>query len=102
VRRDQLIAQIRQAQAQRGATTAQAAEATIDLTLTTAKASGIVVPASRLDRTLTRALDVLAWEAVTVFGLLVVFGPIALAFFGLRHAHRSARRWSETRTLGAS
>jgi hypothetical protein len=101
-RRDELVAQLRVVQGQRNATVATASEASIDVSLRTATDAGAIPPQSRLDRTLDRALDILAWEAVTVLGLVVVLAPLALALVALRLGRRSARRWSDTRTLGAA
>lgn len=100
--RDQLVAQLRVTRGQHTAVAAEAAEATIDLSLSTEKDAGAVPPPSRLDRTMSRALDVLAWEAVTVLGLLVVLAPLGLAVAGVRYGRRAARRWTDTRTLETS
>ena len=99
-RRDELVAQLRGTRGQRDATEALAAEATIDLTLRTAKDASVVPLPSRLDRTLDRALDILVWEALIVLGLALVLAPLALVLVALRVGRRSARRWGEERVLG--
>ncbi len=102
VRRDQLVAQLVATRGQRDATRAEAAEASIDLELRTEQSSGVAPVPSRLDRTLTRALDVLAWEAVTVLGLLVVLAPLAVAGLAVLVARRWTRRRDDDRLLGVA
>lgn len=77
-RRDQVAAEIAVLQGQRKAVQAEAAEATIDVELRTSDASDVVPVPSRLSDTLNRALDILAWEAVVVLGLLIVTAPLVL------------------------
>lgn len=99
-RRDVLAARLAEARTQRGALAAEAAEATIDLELRTEQATGLVPPPSRFDRTLGRALDLLAWEALVVAGVLVVLAPVALlAALGLVVLRRQRRR-GDDRALG--
>jgi hypothetical protein len=62
-------------------TLAQARLATLQLGLQTDEGSAAPPVPSRLDRTLDRALDVLAWEAVAALFLLVVAAPLLLAAF---------------------
>lgn len=98
-RRDELVLGLRSLRAQRDATRAEAAEATIDLEVRTEQSAGIVPVPSRLDRTLTRALDVLAWEAVVVLGLLVVLAPLALGALALWGVRRVTGRRATDRLL---
>jgi hypothetical protein len=99
-RRDVLAARLAQARAQRGALAADAAEATVDVEIGTDAGAGVVAPPSRFDRTLGRALDLLAWEALVVLGLLVVLAPLALVTGGLLVLRRHLRHRDEERLLG--
>jgi Domain of unknown function (DUF4349) len=100
-RRTALVAEIATLRAQQTATRAEAAEATIDVELRTDSSAGVVPVPSRLDRTLTRALDVLAWEAVALLGLVIVLAPLALFGLALWGVRRTSERRSTERLLAA-
>jgi hypothetical protein len=100
-RRDMLVATLAGTRQQHTATKAQAAEATIDLEIRTSRSSGVIPVSSRLDRTLGQALDVLAWEAVVLLGLVVVLAPIALLGALLWGARRTATRRANDRVLAS-
>jgi chromosome segregation ATPase len=101
-RRDELQRALASLVAQQAETARQAAEATIQLELRTERSAGIVPVPTRLDRTIDRALDVLAWEAVTVLGLVIVLAPLALLVAIATAARRTARRREDARLLGAA
>jgi hypothetical protein len=72
---------------------------TIQLTVVTPQSSGAVVPASRIDRTIDEALNVLAWEGVVALGLLIVLAPLALVALAAWLGRRLYRRHEEERLL---
>ncbi len=101
-RRDALREQLRLARTDRVRTATQAATATIQLELRTEDASSGAVAPSPLDRTLDRALAVLAWEGVAVLGLLLLVGPpliLGLVAWWLTRVHR---RRAESRLLAST
>jgi len=61
--------------------------------------SGVVVPASRIDRTIDEALNVLAWEGVVALGLLIVLAPFALVALAAWLGRRLYRRREDERLL---
>jgi ribosomal protein L29 len=81
------------------ATTSDAEMSTIQLTVVTPESSGAVVPASRIDRTIDEALNVLAWEGVVALGLLIVLAPFALVAAAAWLGRRLYRRHEEERLL---
>ncbi len=81
------------------ATTSDAEMSTIQLTVVTPESSGAVVPASRIDRTIDEALNVLAWEGVVALGLLIVLAPLALVALAAWLGRRLYRRHEEERLL---
>ena len=81
------------------ATNAEARMSTIQLAIVTPGATGAVVPTSRIDRTIDEALNVLAWEAVIVLGILIVLAPFALVAIAAWLGHRLYRRREEERLL---
>lgn len=101
-RRSQAQAQLRELRASRAATAAEARSATIQLELRTEEGSGVAPPASRLDRALDRALEILAWEAVVVLGIAIAVAPLALVAAGVWGARRVRRRREDERLLAAS
>jgi Domain of unknown function (DUF4349) len=101
-RRDELQRTLASLRTQRAETSRQAAEATIQLELRTAGNAGVVPVPTRLDRTIDRALDVLAWEAVTVLGLAIVIAPLVLVAGVALAGRRVARRREDARLLGAA
>jgi hypothetical protein len=72
---------------------------TIQLTVVTPEASGVVAPPSRLDRAIDEALNILAWEGVLVLGALIVLAPFALVAFAAWLGRRLYRRHEEERLL---
>jgi hypothetical protein len=81
------------------ATNAGARMSTIQLSVVTPGATGAVAPASRIDRTLDEALNVLAWEGVVALGLLIVLAPFALVGLAAWLGRRVYRRHEEERLL---
>jgi hypothetical protein len=73
--------------------------ATIQLTVVTPESSGGVAPASRLDRTLDEALNVLLWEGVIVLAIAIVAAPFTLVALALWLSRRFYRRREEDRLL---
>ncbi|MHB8471005.1 MAG: DUF4349 domain-containing protein [Gaiellaceae bacterium] len=106
-----VILQIRLAQARRalaerlharGGTIAAAATARIELTLTTAKSSGVVVHRrGRLGRMIHSAVGFLALEATVALYVLIAAGPLALVAAALWFLNRARRRRQENRLLAA-
>jgi hypothetical protein len=83
-------------------TNAEARMSTIQLTVVTPGAFGVVAPPARLDRTIDEALNVLVWEAVIALAILIVAAPFALAGFAAWLGKRVYRRREEERLLAAS
>jgi Domain of unknown function (DUF4349) len=79
-------------------TNAEARMATIQLAVVTPDA-GAVAPASRLDRALDEALNVLVWEGVIFLAILIVAAPFALVAFAAWIGRRLYRRREEDRLL---
>jgi hypothetical protein len=100
--RAQAQAQLRELRASRAATAAEARNATIQLELRTEEGSGAVVPGSRLDRALDRAIEVLAWEAVVALAFAVAAAPLALVAAAVWTTRRTRRRREDERLLAAS
>ena len=68
---------------------------TIQLTVVTPDAFGAVAPPSRIDHAVDEALNILAWEAVIVLGMLIVLAPFALVGFAAWLGRRIYRRHEE-------
>ncbi|MGL6279010.1 MAG: DUF4349 domain-containing protein [Gaiella sp.] len=102
VRRDELVGTLATLTAQQQSTEREAAEATIQLELRTDRSAGAIAPPSRLDRTVDRALDVLAWEAAAMLALTIVAAPFALLALSVWLARRLARRRADDRLLGVA
>ena len=81
------------------ATNAGARMSTIQLSVVTPGATGAVAPASRIDRMIDEALNVLAWEGVVALGLLIVLAPFALVGLAAWLGRRVYRRHEEERLL---
>ena len=81
------------------ATNAEARMSTIQLSVVTPGATGAVAPASRIDRMIDEALNVLAWEGVVALGLLIVLAPFALVGLAAWLGRRVYRRHEEERLL---
>ena len=91
-----------QLRSQIAATNAEARMSTIQLTVVTPGATGVAPPTSRIDRTIDEALNVLAWEGVVAFGLLIALAPFAIAGLVVWLGRRAYRRREEERLLAAS
>ena len=100
-RRSELRAQLQQLRASRAATTAEASTATIQLELRTEEGAAVPPSASRIDRALDRALDVLAWEAVVVLAFAVAAAPLALVAAAVWATRRTRRRLEDERLLSS-
>ena len=98
-RRQTLRAELRTLRRGIAGTNAEARMATIQLTVVTPESQGVVVPASRLDRTLDEALNVLVWEGVISLAILIVAAPFALVAFAAWLGRRLYRRREEDRLL---
>jgi hypothetical protein len=80
-------------------TNAEARTATVQLSVVTLDASATVVPGSRLHRTISGALNVLAWEGIVVLGVLIVAAPLALLGFAAWLGRRAYRKHEAERLL---
>jgi hypothetical protein len=80
-------------------TNAEARMSTIQLSVVTPGASGVVAPPSRIDRTVDEALNVLAWEGVVLLGMLIVLAPFAVVGLAAWLGRRLYRRHEEERLL---
>ncbi len=81
------------------ATNAEARFATIQLTVLTPGALGVVPVPSRLDRTLDEALNVLVWEGVIGLAIAIVAAPFALVALAVWFGRSLYRRREEERLL---
>jgi hypothetical protein len=98
-RRKNLRAELRGLRSGISGTRSEARMATIQLTVVTPESSGGVAPASRLDRTLDEALNVLLWEGVIVLAIAIVAAPFTLVALALWLSRRFYRRREEDRLL---
>ncbi len=80
-------------------TRAEARMATIQLTVLTPGALGVVPVPSRLDRTLDEALNVLVWEGVIALAIAIVAAPFALVALAVWFGRSLYRRREEERLL---
>jgi Domain of unknown function (DUF4349) len=80
-------------------TNAEAANATIRLSVVTPESGGVAAPPSKLDRTLDEALNVLVWEGVVALALAIVAAPFALVALAAWLGHRLYRRREDERLL---
>ena len=94
-----LTAELRQVRRGERATNAEAATATIRLTVVTPESGGAVVPPSRLDRTLDEALNVLVWEGVVALAIAIVAAPFLLVGLAAWLGRRFYRRREDERLL---
>jgi Domain of unknown function (DUF4349) len=85
----------------KAATTAEAQTATIQLDLRTPENSRIAPVPSTFDRSISRALEILAWEAIVVLMAILVLAPLGLVGLLGWVGHRSSRRRSDARLLEA-
>ena len=80
-------------------TRAEARMATIQLTVLTPGALGVVPVPSRLDRTLDEALNALVWEGVIALAIAIVAAPFALVALAVWFGRSLYRRREEERLL---
>jgi len=83
-------------------TRAEARMATIQLTVLTPGALGVVPVPSRLDRTLDEALNALVWEGVIALAIAIVAAPFALLALAVWLGRSLYRRREEEHLLAAS
>lgn len=98
-RRDGLREQLRAARSGRAATAGQARLATIQVELRSEDGSGVTPVGSRIDRTLDRALEILAWEGAIAAALLIVAAPFALVVGAAWLGRRTLRRRTDEQLL---
>jgi len=96
-----LRAELRALRRGQAGTRAEARMATIQLTVVTPESNGGVAPASRLDRTLDEALNVLVWEGVIALAIAIVAAPFALVALAAWLGRKLYRRREEDRLLAA-
>lgn len=99
-RRRALRAELSQLRRGISATNAEARMATMQLSIVTPGASGVVPVPSRLDRTIDEAVNILVWEGVVALAALVVAAPFVLALLALWLGRWLYRR-QEERLLAA-
>ena len=76
--------------------------ATVSLSLTTEQSAGVPKQKSRLDRSLERAGDALAWEGAAALAVLAIAGPALLLLGGGWKLAAVRRRRAEERLLDRS
>jgi hypothetical protein len=95
-----LRAELRQVRRGLGATSSEARNATIRLTVVTPETGGAAAPPpSRLDRTLDEALNVLVWEGVVALAIAIVAAPFVLVGVAAWLGRRFYRRREDERLL---
>lgn len=94
-RRQALRSELRQLRQGVASTKDEASMATIQLSIVTPGASGVVPVPSRFDRTIHESLNILLWEAVVALAALVVVAPFALALLAVWLGRRLYRRQEE-------
>lgn len=102
VRLKTLRAELARLRREEAGTRAEARLATIQVTVLTPGAQGVVPLPSRLDRTLDEALNVLVWEAVVALAVVIVAAPFALLALAAWLGRRLYRRRTDERLLSAS
>jgi uncharacterized coiled-coil protein SlyX len=102
LRRQTLRNELRSRRSEAGATRSAARFATIQLSVVTPEAEGVVPTSSRIDRSLDKALDVLVWEGIVALVVLLVAAPLAILAVAAWLLHRLYRRHAEERLLAAS
>jgi Domain of unknown function (DUF4349) len=75
---------------------------TIQLSVVTPASQGVVVPPSRLGRSLDKALDVLVWEGIAALVVLLIAAPLAVLAVAAWLASRIYRRHEDERLLATS
>ena len=99
-RRRALRSELRQLRRGIAAIGAEASMATIQLSVVTPGAAGAVPTPSRLDRTISEALNILVWEAVVTLAAIVVAAPFLLVLLAMWLGRRFHQR-QEERLLAA-
>jgi hypothetical protein len=97
-----LRGELRELRRDLAATNAEARMSTIQLTVVTPGALGAAPGASRFDRALEEALDVLAWEGVVALAVAIVAAPFALVGLTAWLSRRLYRRREDERLLAQS
>ncbi len=100
-RRDAARSELARVRSARAQVETEARFATIQLTLQTDQASIVPVIPSRWDRSLDRAGEILATEAIVVLYVLVIAGPLALLGALLWLGRRELRRRQDEQLLAA-
>jgi hypothetical protein len=100
-RRRALRAELSQLRRGIAALDAEASMATVQLSVVTPGAAGVVPVPSRLDRTIDEALNILAWEAVLALAIAIVAAPLALLVIATWFGPRYYRRREQERLLSA-
>jgi hypothetical protein len=98
-RRRTLRSELRELRRRIAATNAEARFATVQLTVITPDALGVVPGTSRLHRTLHGALNALVWEGVVALAIVIVVAPLALVTLAVWLGHRLYRRREDERLL---
>jgi len=101
-RRARLQGELRQILRGISSTNAEASMATIQLSVVTPDALGVVPTPTRLDRTLDEALNVLVWEGVVALGIAIVVLPFALVGLAAWLGRHLYRRREDERLLAQS
>jgi hypothetical protein len=102
LRRRNLRAELRVLRRDIRSTHAVATFATVEVGIVTPDSLGVVPTASRLDRSLDKAVEVLVWEAIVGLVVLLVAAPLALLVLAILLARRLYRRHEEDRLLATS
>jgi uncharacterized coiled-coil protein SlyX len=102
LRRQTLRNELRSRRSEAGATRSAARFATIQLSVVTPEAEGVVPTSSRLDRSLDKALEVLVWEGIVTLVVLLVAAPLAIVAVAAWLLHRLYNRHAEDRLLATS
>jgi hypothetical protein len=102
LRRHNLRNELRSLRRGVGSTRSEARFATIELSVVTPASEGVVVPPSRLGRSLDKALDVLVWEGIAALVVLLIAAPLAVLGVATWLARRIYRRHEDERLLATS
>jgi ribosomal protein L29 len=94
-----LRAELAELRREEAGTRAEARMATIQVTVLTPGAQGVVPVPSRLDRTFDEALNVLVWEGVVALAIAIVAAPFAVLALAAWLGRRLYRRREEERLL---
>jgi hypothetical protein len=98
-RRQNLRAELRSLRSGQSSLRGEARMSTIQLTVVTPESSGGVAPASKLDRTIDEALNVLVWEGVIALAIAIAAAPFALVALAVWLGRKLYRRREDERLL---